>query len=255
MSANDLIYPGYLIFYWRRTNLSFEVFSNVSSGNLYFIPLYHQYPLPKYPQSHPSINSPIPHSSLTPLSRTAPSSAPEKKFCSARCRRTRPSRSPNSAETRIEETFIAILSGDGAAAGGRRVVECGVVEREVFGEGRGSEADDGDGEGEGSGVAELCNINTDNSDDGGVSISPPPSTHTQSTKPTDSQQAGMQRARNRELVRQAARRMVAFGVDVEERVGLGKEGKGKGRKVEAVQGGRVVESSFAKGEWGVRWKE
>ena len=41
-----------------------------------------------------------------------------------------------------------------------------------------------------------------------------------------------------------------------------KEGGQKGdatqsekKKVEAVQGGRVVEASFAKGEGGVRWRE
>lgn len=63
----------------------------------------------------------------------------------------------------------------------------------------------------------------------------------------DPRKAGMERARNREMVRQAARRLVAFGA-------RGAEG-GQTRAVEAVQGGRVVESSFAKGEWGIRWKE
>ena len=55
---------------------------------------------------------------------------------------------------------------------------------------------------------------------------------------------GMQKAKEREMVRRAARRGVAFGFEMEE---------GGRRSVEAVQGGRVVESSFAKGEWGVRW--
>ena len=54
---------------------------------------------------------------------------------------------------------------------------------------------------------------------------------------------GMQKAKERELVRRAARRGVAFGFDTPE---------GKRRSVEAVQRGRVVESSFAKGEWGVK---
>lgn len=57
---------------------------------------------------------------------------------------------------------------------------------------------------------------------------------------------GMQKAKEREMVRRAARRGVAFGFEVEE---------GKRRGVEAVQWGRVVESSFAKGEWGVRRRE
>lgn len=61
------------------------------------------------------------------------------------------------------------------------------------------------------------------------------------------QQLGRRRAEEREKVRQAARRGVVFGFGV----GGGEER----RRVEAVQGGRVVEASFAKGEWGVRWRE
>ena len=60
------------------------------------------------------------------------------------------------------------------------------------------------------------------------------------------QERGMQKAKEREMVRRAARRGVAFGFEIE---------RGRKRGVEAVQGARVVESSFAKGEWGVRWKE
>lgn len=56
---------------------------------------------------------------------------------------------------------------------------------------------------------------------------------------------GMKEAKEREMVRQAARRGVAFGFKSE----------GKIRRTEAVQSGRVVESSFAKGDWGVRWRE
>ena len=55
---------------------------------------------------------------------------------------------------------------------------------------------------------------------------------------------GMQKAKEREMVRRAARRGVAFGLEVEE---------GGRRSVEGVQGGWVVEGSFAKGEWGLRW--
>lgn len=58
---------------------------------------------------------------------------------------------------------------------------------------------------------------------------------------------GQKRAEERERVRQAARRGCAFGFAVE-----GEEAK---KKCEAVMKGVVVESSFAKGEWGVRWRE
>ena len=56
---------------------------------------------------------------------------------------------------------------------------------------------------------------------------------------------GERRAEEKEMVKRAARRLVAFGV------GDGEEN----RKCEAVMKGVVVESSFAKGEWGVRWRE
>jgi hypothetical protein len=58
---------------------------------------------------------------------------------------------------------------------------------------------------------------------------------------------GQRRAEEREMVRKAARRGCAFGFAVD-----GEEDK---RKCEAVMKGAVVESSFAKGEWGVRWRE
>ena len=56
----------------------------------------------------------------------------------------------------------------------------------------------------------------------------------------DKQKVGMDAARWRERVRRAARRVVV----------LDETGA-----FEAVQGGRVVEPSFAKGEWGVRFVE
>ncbi|KAL1586841.1 hypothetical protein WHR41_04064 [Cladosporium halotolerans] len=67
------------------------------------------------------------------------------------------------------------------------------------------------------------------------------------------QQAGLQKAHRRELVRCAARRGVAFGFLV--------KGPAEGelrswkRKCEAIVQGKVVEPSFAKGDWSVRWRE
>ena len=93
---------------------------------------------------------------------------------------------------------------------------------------------------------------------------------------------GQKRADERELVRCAARRLCAFGVLVEvsaaggEVKNKGAKGKGKGKgkgkekggndsddgegqerkkKCEAMMSGSVVEASFAKGEWGIRWRE
>lgn len=50
----------------------------------------------------------------------------------------------------------------------------------------------------------------------------------------------------REEARRAARRLVNFGFKA--------QGVEEDRSVEAVQDGKVVESSFAKGEWGIRWQ-
>jgi hypothetical protein len=58
---------------------------------------------------------------------------------------------------------------------------------------------------------------------------------------------GQKRADEREAVRKAARRGCAFGFTV--------EGESDKRKCEAVMKGVVVEASFAKGEWGIRWRE
>jgi hypothetical protein len=52
----------------------------------------------------------------------------------------------------------------------------------------------------------------------------------------------------REEARRAGRRLVNFGFE-SQGVDVGEEVRG----VEAVQGGKVVEASFAKGEWGIRW--
>jgi hypothetical protein len=58
---------------------------------------------------------------------------------------------------------------------------------------------------------------------------------------------GQRRADEREMVRKAARRGCAFGFAV--------EGEEEKRKCEAVMKGTVVEASFAKGEWAIRWRE
>ncbi|KAI1656714.1 hypothetical protein F4813DRAFT_390421 [Daldinia decipiens] len=55
---------------------------------------------------------------------------------------------------------------------------------------------------------------------------------------------GQRKAQQREMVRNAARRGVVFGFAA---AAL--------RKCEAVMQGKVVEPSFAKGDWGIRWRE
>ncbi|WVQ63826.1 uncharacterized protein L199_001981 [Kwoniella botswanensis] len=64
----------------------------------------------------------------------------------------------------------------------------------------------------------------------------------------DSNQAStLSPTEQREESRRAARRIVAFGFPSQ---GIAEEG----REVEAIQNGKSVETSFAKGEWGIRWK-
>lgn len=77
---------------------------------------------------------------------------------------------------------------------------------------------------------------------------------------------GQKRAKEREMVRCAARRGVVFGfsVDPEADTSVTKQTKdqnqdgstatGEKRKCEAVMNGKVVEPSFAKGDWYVRWR-
>lgn len=148
-----------------------------------------------------------------------------------------------------------------------RVVKCEEVERMVFGKTRteggvcseDEELSSGAGGPEDDGQSDV--EEEAEADDGGVRLpsemQPPVATAATTTrKKRDSENRlqksgrewGMQRAKEREMVRRAARRAVAFGF-------LEESEEGKRRKVEAIQGGRVVESSFAKGEWGVRWKE
>lgn len=62
---------------------------------------------------------------------------------------------------------------------------------------------------------------------------------------------GQKKARQREMVRCAARRAVVFGLAAGDGQGEGEDR----RKCEAVMNGKVVEPSFAKGSWSIRWRE
>jgi hypothetical protein len=71
---------------------------------------------------------------------------------------------------------------------------------------------------------------------------------------------GQRVADEKEMVKKAARRGCVFGFDIESddgKVDKGKKEDGEGRKrlCEAVMNGIVVEPSFAKGDWGIRWRE
>ena len=94
-------------------------------------------------------------------------------------------------------------------------------------------------------------LDSSDDSDGGVSISLSPPSPVEASKSLhkDLRLRGMQKAKNREMVRQAGRRGTTLGFLSWD------EGPERALpKVEAVQNGRVVEASFAKGDWGVRWK-
>lgn len=59
---------------------------------------------------------------------------------------------------------------------------------------------------------------------------------------------GQKRAKEREMTKCAARRGVVFGFSVN-------DDGGEKRLCEAVMSGKVVEPSFAKGDWAIRWRE
>ena len=150
----------------------------------------------------------------------------------------------------------------------RKIVLCGEVEHEVFGKpmqtGDYRALDDNKETDPSSSLS-----SEDDDDDGGVAVGnsgiPMSPTGPQQNTANDMtpQQLGRLRAANREKVRQAARRGAVFGFTVKaggaednaERRSLLDIAMPLQRKVEAVQGGRIVEASFAKGEWGVRWKD
>ncbi|GAB7350958.1 hypothetical protein MBLNU459_g1459t3 [Dothideomycetes sp. NU459] len=67
---------------------------------------------------------------------------------------------------------------------------------------------------------------------------------------------GQRKAEEREMVRSAARRAVVFGLQVivSGETGDSRNGGGK-RLCEALMNGTVVEPSYAKGNWAIRWRE
>ncbi|BFZ55810.1 hypothetical protein PYCC9005_002851 [Savitreella phatthalungensis] len=154
-------------------------------------------------------------SSTVKPSDTAPvKPANEVKYCSTTCRRD----SPNKFDRSIELAFLRELCmARGAGSTHRDGVLCCDVEQQVYGD-RETRADETPAE------------------------------------------RGNREARERERVRRAGRRLVAFGVPPHSKL----EGvmstehdseiltKLQNARFDCVQEGKPVESSFAKGDWGVR---
>lgn len=98
----------------------------------------------------------------------------------------------------------------------------------------------------------------------------------ESQEDLEKRRQGQKQAEEREMVRRAARRVIVFGVEVPKQEAPSKKhlkpkakGKRRGldddeteeeprtevRKAEALMNGMVVEPSFAKGNWSIRWRE
>ena len=184
-----------------------------------------------------------------PASADSSTSTPPK-FCSSSCRSQRPSTLPDSIDARTRDTFLSLLP----PAPNPQVVMCSVVEEHLFN--RPWRSADTMSK---ASPHHANNFKTKTITEGIVSRSqdppaddPIPQTKTSGAK--DNQVAGMQRAKQREMVRRCARRMVVFGIGNTSEDTEGAHQEGGGRELEAVQNNRVVEASFAKGEWGIRWK-
>ena len=182
-------------------------------------------------------------SNLSPLlsakAPTNPSTPP--KYCSSACR-THHHR-PSPTDTLIRDTFLSILPSFPA----QTPALCSAVESAAFNSHNLASTSQADEEA----TKDRDGRDVDaQGEDGGTE-----------KWPAERQKEGMQKARERELVRRCARRMVVFGIHsrVTALSGSGADEAQElvledGRTVEAVQNGRVVEASFAKGEWGLRWK-
>ncbi|MCJ1447458.1 MAG: hypothetical protein MMC23_007969 [Stictis urceolatum] len=197
-------------------------------------------------------------------SSNPPATSTPVKYCSERCRRHK----PGALDRRIEDTFVKLLSGEsskpvsattdtkvvnagqGSSTGTpadssklKLLISCDRVEDIIFGFAR-----IGTASSQGASTGTETNISVRDGD--------PPETNNHEA--ANRQAAGQRRAQEREMVRKAARRGCVFGffeLPLAEKIGLDNEDISTKRKCEAVQAGKVVEPSFAKGDWSVRWRE
>ncbi|KAL2207987.1 hypothetical protein CC79DRAFT_1368842 [Sarocladium strictum] len=225
--------------------------------------------------------------------KAAEASATPPKYCSSRCRGLKPRSKDRKVEaafaalldekTEFEEEDIpnAVLDArqKPKAKGEKRLtIPCSAVETLIYGDrsdptkvygrrkNRASRAiatpDDSDGEGASTRVYHV--------EDGNEAVPTAfagkvrPSQHlasvngsiggekgraereAETAEDTEKRLEGQKIADEKEAVKRAARRLCIFGIEDE---------KGERRMCEAVMQGSIVEPSFAKGDWGVRWRE
>ena len=153
----------------------------------------------------------------------------ESKYCSHTCKQDK----PKAFDRAIETAFLSQSHQRRSEAVVRRSgVLCTEIEEEVFGESR-----------DGAKKRRERAISSEEPADAGEET------------PAE---RGMREAKQRERVRRAGRRLVAFGVtstDDASADSLDLASAFSGRSFDCVQDGKPVEASFAKGDWGVRVKD
>lgn len=136
-----------------------------------------------------------------------------RKYCSASCRSRSKDRSRTEGRKRLMEAYKGLMAKKGA----KGVVLCSEAETDAATSGPSS--------------------TTVQDTEGGAS--------SETAAAGSPKKGGGDHQDGREEARRAARRLVNFG--------WRSQGVEEDRAVEAVQDGKVVEASFAKGEWGIRW--
>jgi hypothetical protein len=191
--------------------------------------------------------------SCTGLRKTQPNTVV--KYCSDRCR----NRKPGKLDRQIEFTIVRLLNGQGVSSPHvdsientsdkpkpvrRQSVSCDEVEEIIFGPSRtGDPASLND--------ATIASSLTDDYEQ----LDKDENKTSEAMSQAQKQRHGQQRAEQREMIRRAARRGVIFGFEIEDD---GSEHdlpiQTSRRRCEAVVDSKVVEPSFAKGNWAVRWR-
>merc|ERR1711939_437483 len=233
--------------------------------------------------------------------RKKPSGPTEVKYCSSRCRNSK----PGPVDRKIEATFAKMLDGATAQSlmagksdverdhgindadlqdgqkgddgmkrkrskkktekvtkGDHRIiVECTEVQEVIFQRGKDPEptaqgrSDIPDMVPFGYGSGKIRPPQSQNSINGSIGGEKGRAERIEETNEMkEKRREGQRIAEEREMVRKAARRGCAFGFVADG----GTEEKGKKserRMCEAVMKGAVVEPSYAKGDWGIRWRE
>ncbi|WWC63955.1 uncharacterized protein I303_106561 [Kwoniella dejecticola CBS 10117] len=187
-----------------------------------------------------------------------------RKYCSATCRSHSKSTYLRDIRTELIRTFHHLLesnstshfnvrkTGKGNQVG--RIILCSEAEKAVFAPQTKDKAKDevedgGHGFEDSScpGSADTSKEHEENKDEVNDNDSNDGLTSDRPSKTFMATSSNISPSEQREEARRAARRLVAFGFSSQ---GIPTEN----RAVEAVQNGKVVETSFAKGEWGIRWK-